>query len=201
MAGGDLAGGVEGAPASSAGGSARLEVISAFPESWRTGRSASGACPRLEEVIVRTAWAVAGLAAVTLAAGCTSPPDAPPTPGPTTSASPPAWTEPADYRFVVERRCEGRESLGVYRVTVEGGQVRTSERIDGRTASGEEEIQVPTLGGLLDLARTAAEDGGRMSTSADPVDGHPVTVTFDVSEGGDNAEDTCFHISEYAPRS
>ena len=149
---------------------------------------------------MRTGWAVAGLVAVALAAGCTSEPDATQQPDRATPASPPAWTEPADYGFVIERRCEGRAALGKYRVTVDGGQVTKTERIDGRTASDEEEIEVPTLGGLLELAQTAAEDGGRMSTSADPVDGHPVTVSFDVSEGGDNAEDTCFHITEYAPR-
>ena len=148
---------------------------------------------------MRTGPGLAALAALALAAGCTSTPDEPPKPGTATPASPPAWTEPADYGFVLERRCEGRESLGVYRVTVVGGEVAKAERIDGRTATGEEEIEVPTLGGLLELAQTAAEDGGRMSTSADPVDGHPVTVSFDVSETGDNAANTCFRVSEYAP--
>jgi hypothetical protein len=144
---------------------------------------------------------VVGLAALALAAGCTAKPDAQPQPGPSTAASPPAWTEPADYGFVVERRCEGRASLGTYRVTVQNRTVAKAERIDGKNIVGEEEIDVPTLGGLLDLARTAADDGGTMSTSADPADGHPVTVSFDVSETGDNAENTCFHISDYAPKS
>ncbi|MGA5300530.1 hypothetical protein ACPCHT_11410 [Nucisporomicrobium flavum] len=148
---------------------------------------------------MRIGCAVVGLAALALAAGCTSKPDAQPQPGPSTAASPPAWTEPADYGFVVERRCDGRASLGMYRVTVQDRTVAKAERIDGKNIVGEEEIDVPTLGGLLDLARTAADDGGKMSTSADPVDGHPVTVSFDVSEAGDNAENTCFHITEYAP--
>jgi hypothetical protein len=44
-----------------------------------------------------------------------------------------------------------------------------------------------------------------MTVKADPVDGHPVAVTFDVSDGsepeagGEGA--TCFLISDYAPRS
>ncbi|MEV4709117.1 DUF6174 domain-containing protein [Actinoplanes sp. NPDC049316] len=151
--------------------------------------------------IRRGAAAWAALAATALAGGCTSSSDSDRQPAPTTPASPPAWTEPANYVFVVQRQCEGRQPLGTYRVTVRDGAVAEADRIDGRTAIGEEEIDVPTLGGLLDLARTAADDGGTMSTSADPVDGHPVTVSFDVSENGDNAEDTCFHITEYAPAS
>ncbi|MEV4639501.1 hypothetical protein AB0J80_19320 [Actinoplanes sp. NPDC049548] len=140
------------------------------------------------------------LVVLVLAGGCTSSPDEPePRPAPSTAASPPAWTEPASYGFVLERRCEGRPSLGVYRVTVENGKVASAARVDGRPMTGEEEIDVPTLGGLLELARSASEDGGHMSTSADPADGHPVAVSFDVSETGDNAENTCFHISEYTP--
>lgn len=139
------------------------------------------------------------LVVLVLAGGCTSSPDdAAQRPGPSTAGSPAAWTEPASYRFVLERRCEGRPSLGVYRVAVQNGEVTSADRVDGRVAGGEEEIEVPSLGGLLKLARTAAEDGGRMSTSADPADGHPVSVSFDVSETGDNAENTCFRISEYS---
>ncbi|MFI7597924.1 DUF6174 domain-containing protein [Actinoplanes sp. NPDC049681] len=136
------------------------------------------------------------LLVLVLAGGCTSSPDDA-KPAPSAAASPPAWTEPASYGFVLERRCEGRPSLGVYRVTVENGKVTSTDRVDGRPAGGEEDIEVPTLGGLLELARTAAEDGGHMSTSADPADGHPVAVSFDVSEKGDNAENTCFRISDY----
>ena len=88
---------------------------------------------------MRTGRAVAALAVLALTGGCTSSPS--PTPAPTAQASPPAWKEPADYGFVLERRCEGRESLGTYRVTVAGGQVASAERIDGRTAKGEEEIE------------------------------------------------------------
>ncbi|AGL15734.1 DUF6174 domain-containing protein [Actinoplanes sp. N902-109] len=135
-----------------------------------------------------------------LAAGCTSSSDSDKPPSqqpPSTAASPPAWVEPPNYSFVVERRCEGKESLGTYRVTVTAGQVASSERTDGKTAAGEEEIEVPTLSGLLDLAHTAADDGGTMTTSADPADGHPTAVSFDVSDGQDNEDNTCFLISDY----
>ncbi|WP_067506367.1 DUF6174 domain-containing protein [Actinoplanes sp. TFC3] len=146
------------------------------------------------------AWPTVG-AALLLVAGCTS--SAEPERAPRASqpaASPPAWTEPANYTYVVERRCEGKESLGVYRVTVAGGEVASIERTDGRTAAGEEEIEVPTLGGLMELAQTAADDGGQMTTSADPADGHPVRIAFDVSEDQSNEDNTCFVIADYAPK-
>jgi hypothetical protein len=150
---------------------------------------------------VRYARALCGIALVAALAGCT---DDEPAAAPPTSVAPasvPAWTEPADYAFVADRQCEGGPSLGRYRVTVTGGEVAAVERIDGRTASGEEEIEVPTLTGILELARTAADDGGSMTVKADPADGHPVQVAFDVSEAGEAEGATCFLISDYAPGS
>lgn len=135
------------------------------------------------------------LAVVVLAAaltGCTA--DPAPAPAPTTvAASPPAWTEPADYGFVLERRCDGGEDLGRYRVTVRDGAVTGAERIDGRTAAGEEEIDVPSLGQLMELTRTAIDDGAQATTVHDPADGHPTEVVIDRGDGPE-----CFRISEYA---
>jgi hypothetical protein len=158
---------------------------------------------------VRLTRALCGIAMVAALGGCTGDEPAPtgvsapaptgvPAPAPTgvsAPASAPAWAEPANYVYVADRRCEGGTSEGRYRVTVEGGKVAAVDRVDGRTASGEEEIDLPTLGGLLDLARTAADDGGEMSTSADPRDGHPTGISFDVSDGP-----TCFIITDYQPR-
>ena len=144
---------------------------------------------------------LAAAALVVLLAGCTSPSD--PAPAATTAAAPasaPAWTEPANYSFVADRRCGEGESLGRYRVLVTGGTVSSSERIDGRTAEGEEEIQVPTLGELLELANTAVEDGADATTVLDPADGHPVEVSINRAEEASGGAD-CFRISEYAPTS
>ncbi|MFI7543363.1 hypothetical protein [Actinoplanes sp. NPDC049599] len=148
---------------------------------------------------MRYARALCGIALVTALAGCTGGEPAAAPPAFVTPASAPAWSEPADYGFVVDRQCEGGPSLGKYRVTVAAREVTGVERIDGRTASGEEEIEVPSLGGLLELARTAADDGGAMTVKADPADGHPVVVSFDVSDDSGEAV-SCFVISEYAPR-
>ncbi len=141
---------------------------------------------------------------LTLAAGCTGDDaqDAAPQPGPSTVAgSPPPWSEPADYTYVVERRCEGKPSMGVYEVTVTGGEVAAMRRTDGKTASGEEEIDLPTLGGLVELAQTASDDGGQMTLTSSADDGHPVEVSFDVSEGATNEDNTCFHVNAYTPTS
>lgn len=159
---------------------------------------------------MRFVRSMCGIALVAVLAGCTDGPaaapsnPAPPNPavsGSAASASGPApvWNEPADYGFVVDRQCEGRPSLGKYRVQVTARQVVSVERVDGKTASGEEEIEVPSLGGMLDLAQTAAEDGGATTVKADPADGHPTLISFDVSEGSDAAGGTCFVITEYAP--
>ena len=144
---------------------------------------------------------LAAAALVVLLAGCTSPSD--PAPAATTAAAPasaPAWTEPANYSFVADRRCGEGESLGRYRVLVTGGTVSSSERIDGRTAEGEEEIQVPTLGELLELANTAVEDGADATTVLDAADGHPVKVSINRAEEASGGADF-FRISEYAPTS
>ena len=135
-----------------------------------------------------------------LLAGCSSSDEPAPAPASAAPASAPAWTEPANYTFVADRTCAGGESLGRYRVTVTGGTVTASERIDGKTAEGEEEIQVPTLGELLDLASTAVEDGADATTAFDPADGHPVEVSINRAEEATGGAD-CFRISEYAPRS
>ena len=150
---------------------------------------------------MRVTRALCGIALVAALGACTDEAAAPGggASAPAAPASAPAWTEPANYGFVVERRCDDGPSLGKYRVAVEAGAVASVQRIDGKTASGEEEIEVPTLGGLLELAQTAADDGGETSTSVDPTDGHPVAVSFDVSEGGAEGP-TCFQISEYAPK-
>ena len=141
---------------------------------------------------------IAAAALVVLLTGCTAADEPAPAPASAAPASAPAWTEPANYTFVADRRCSGGESLGRYRVTVTGGTVTGSERIDGRTAEGEEEIQVPTLGELLDLASTAVADGADATTAFDPADGHPVEVSINRAEEATGGAD-CFRISEYAP--
>jgi hypothetical protein len=155
----------------------------------------------VDEVDVRFKLALCAAALLAAVSGCTSPSShaAPPPPSSAPSGSAPPWTEPARYGFVLDRRCGGSPSQGRYRVTVVGGLVVTADRLDGRTAEGQEEIDVPSLRELLDLAQTAADDGGTVSTTADPSDGHPTAVSIDVSDEG--TDPTCFEITDYAPAS
>jgi hypothetical protein len=152
---------------------------------------------------MRFMLAICGIAVVALAGGCTAAPQASPRSSGSASAaaSAPPWTEPARYGFVVERQCGGGPSMGRYRVSVENGEVVRADRVDGKTAQGEEEIGVPSLGELLQLAQTAMDDGGAASTTMDPNDGHPTAVSFDVSDDGQGGSAACFIITEYAPAS
>ena len=141
------------------------------------------------------------LALLTVAAACTADPK-PATfnPGaPVPSASGPAFHEPADYSFVADRSCAGGDSEGRYQVLVTNRQVVGADRIDGTTAEGEEEIEIPTLAGLMEIAQTTLDDGGAATTLVDPKDGHPVAITFNTSENA--ADATCFVISDYKPSS
>ena len=150
---------------------------------------------------MRVGLAALGIVAIVLAGGCTSSPSAPDTPAPSTSIapSPPPWTEPASYGFVLERRCAGGPSKGIYRVTVRSGQVVSADRIDGKTAQGEEEIEVPSLGELMDMGKTAEGDGAVVTTTYDTADGHPTGLTIDAAGDGGRGDSSCFTISEYAP--
>ncbi|BFU45862.1 hypothetical protein KRMM14A1004_40990 [Krasilnikovia sp. MM14-A1004] len=170
---------------------------------WGRRRDADGSGE--SEVSVRLKVTLCGLAAVAALGACTSSPSEHPkfaggSSAPATTGSAPAWHEPAAYGFVVERRCGQGPSLGRYRVAVQDGHVVRTDRIDGRTAAGEEEIEVPALGELLTLAQTAADDGGAVTTTFDPVDGHPTAVSFSVTDQQD-ADGSCFLVSEYAPAS
>lgn len=150
-------------------------------------------------VSVRLRLMVCGLMVLTSVSGCTSTPDKPaPVTSVATAGSPPPWTEPADYGFVVERKCDGGPSLGVYRVAVQDHAVAGTSRIDGKTAAGEEEIEVPTLAGLLELATTATDDGADATTTFDAADGHPVQVSINRAEEATGGAD-CFIVSDYKP--
>ncbi|WP_285548215.1 hypothetical protein [Actinoplanes regularis] len=159
--------------------------------------------------------ALCAFALVGVVAGCTSSSD-PKIVESTTSAAPavagsaPAWTEPGSYSYKLTRGCDAAKPLGIYQATVQGGKVTGSTRVGDATAAPDpsaavdlgpvtgdegEEIEVPTLGELVAMAQTSADDGGQVSTEYDTADGHPVKVTINVSGEADAAE--CWGISDY----
>jgi len=158
--------------------------------------------------------ALAGIALVAAVGGCTSDEGKSPTwngassaPAAVASDAPP-FTEPAAYSYVLTRGCDDAKPIGKYKATVQNGAVTTSERVGGDvqpsastdvdlgpiTGQNGEEIEVPTLSELRDMAQTASDDGGQVTTTFDGKDGHPVKVVIDVSEGPE-----CFIVSDYAP--
>ncbi|MGY1743609.1 MULTISPECIES: DUF6174 domain-containing protein [unclassified Blastococcus] len=116
-----------------------------------------------------------------------------------------AWEEPADYRFTLESSCGERNVLGVYRVTVRGGEVVAADHDDRLTGAtvvlGPDDLrQLPTLGDLLDEARAADGDprAGEVAVRTDPADGHPTSVAVDPVEQGIDDE-SCYVVTDYAP--
>jgi hypothetical protein len=167
------------------------------------------------EAVVRFGWALAGIALVAVAGGCTSGGDEADSPAsaPAGIKSAPPWTEPASYRYVLTRGCDPAKPLGRYRATVKAGEVTGSENLSAAaphaqassdadlgpvTGQNGEEIEVPSLSQLLDMAKTASEDGGEVSTAYDTKDGHPVKVTINVSDQGPAGAE-CWNVSDYAP--
>ncbi|MBM2615448.1 hypothetical protein JIG36_07700 [Actinoplanes sp. LDG1-06] len=145
-------------------------------------------------------------ALVALAAGCTS---SDPSPAPTASAagSPPAWTEPGSYSYVLTRGCDDAKPLGRYQVTVAAGAVSATDRLDASsvtpsansdedlgpvTGDTGEEIEAFTLKELIEMAQTATDDGAEVSTTYDTSDGHPTRVSIDVGDGPE-----CWNVADY----
>ncbi|WP_232050569.1 hypothetical protein [Actinoplanes sp. OR16] len=165
--------------------------------------------------------ALCALILVALAGGCTSGDDEPEFADPArsaaaagtgTAASAPAFTEPSAYSYVMTRGCDAAAPLGRYQVTVAAGAVTKAERVGAPavSASGSaevdlgpvtgqegEEIEVPTLAELVEMAQTANEDGAEVSTEFDAADGHPVKVTINVTDTADGAE--CWSVHDYKP--
>ena len=164
---------------------------------------------------MRFGLVVGGVALVAVVGGCTSPGAGPSwngaSAGPASVAgSAPPFVEPGSYSYVLVRGCDSAAPVGRYRATVQGGAVTKSERLDAPerasasaaavdlgpiTGKDGEEIEVPTLGELLEIAQTAADDGGRVTTTYDAKDGHPLKVVVDVSDDGPE----CFAVTEYLP--
>jgi hypothetical protein len=107
----------------------------------------------------------------------------------------PAWSEPVHYRFVLESACSMGPSGGTFAVEVTNGHVTHLERRDPPgPADG---AHVRTLGELLTDLRKAKKAGQESVIVQDRTDGHPVIVTFNMSQMPVDAA-ACFRVSDYA---
>ena len=134
------------------------------------------------------------------AAGCAGP-DAPTSAGAPAGAgrTPPAWTEPAAYKFAFESSCGEQPLIGRFRAEVADGTVIATEGLDvaaRRALMLRIADLVPTLGRMVRDAEQARAQGADVTIERDPADGHPTAIRIDPDPGAVDDE-TCFAISEY----
>jgi len=131
------------------------------------------------------------------AAGCAGPDGGTEAGAPATG--PPAWVEPADYKFAFQSACGEQALIGRFRVMVADGAVTTTQGLDeaGRRALMLRIADlIPTLGKMLADAEQARADGADVAIERDPADGHPTAIRIDPEPNGVDDE-TCFSIFEY----
>jgi Family of unknown function (DUF6174) len=113
--------------------------------------------------------------------------------------SPPAWTEPAGYKFSFASSCGEQALIGRFRATVSGGTVTETEGLD---EAGKRALMlriadlVPSLGQMVADAEQARADGADVAIERDPADGHPTAIRVDPDPNGVDDE-TCYTISDY----
>jgi hypothetical protein len=127
------------------------------------------------------------------AAGCAGPDAA------GSAGAPPAWTEPAGYKFSFESSCGEQALIGRFRATVVGGTVTETEGLDeaGRRALMLRIADlVPSLGQMVAQAEQARASGADVVIERDPADGHPTAIRIDPDPAGVDDE-TCYTIADY----
>jgi hypothetical protein len=130
-----------------------------------------------------------------------------PLPKPSTLAMSPAptepagWQEPRDYDFVISLLCGEPNFMGNLMVKVRHGEIAEVEPQDPDYDSvplPSPPEQVPTLGDLLRLAqRAGADDGAKVTFTADPHDGHPIEIVIDWNRDAIGGEE-CYEVDSYS---
>jgi hypothetical protein len=117
----------------------------------------------------------------------------------TPAGAPPAWTEPAAYKFTFESSCGEQPLHGRFRADVADGTVTSAEGLDdaGRRALMLRIANLlPSLGQMVDEAERAEAKGGTATIERDPTDGHPTAIRIDPIKNAIDDE-MCYTISEY----
>ncbi len=145
---------------------------------------------------------VYGVAVVTALGGCadqTTVKDT--TPGVRMPATPPAWSEPAAYKFTLKSSCGQGTPEGTFQSVVQGGLVVQNTALDepARKALGLKLAKlVPTLGQIETEASSAQKSGAdEVVIDHDAADGHPTKVRIDPKKDT-KGDEYCYAISDYS---
>ncbi|MFJ9742991.1 DUF6174 domain-containing protein [Streptomyces sp. NPDC101166] len=109
-----------------------------------------------------------------------------------------AWEEPVAYSYTLTSTTQ--VLAGTFRVRVRDGAVTSAEGLDADSRRQARELtgRVPTIGGLLEMLRTARDEGADTAQAQYAADGHPVRITLDWSENAVDDE-ALYVISSYRP--
>jgi hypothetical protein len=123
------------------------------------------------------------------------------TPGVRMPATPPAWREPASYKFTLTSSCGSGALVGTFQSVVQNGLVVQNTGLDKparKALSLHLSHLVPTLGQIqaeVDSARNQGAD--EVVIDHDATDGHPTKVRID-PKTATKGDEYCYQISNYS---
>jgi hypothetical protein len=143
-----------------------------------------------------------GMAAVAVLGGCADQNTVDPQQqGLTMPATPPAWTEPAAYKFTLKSSCGQGALEGTFQSVVKNGVVVQNVGLD---AAARKALMlrlsklVPTLGEIEAEVSTARRQGAdEVVVEHDPADGHPTAARIDPDKDA-LGDEYCYEISDYS---
>lgn len=110
------------------------------------------------------------------------------------------WTEPDDYRYVLESRCGERALIGTFEVTVHEGDVQSISALDEDAEAMLQHVgpdSAPTIGELVSKLEAATQNGAdRVNLELDSDDGHPSLIEIDYDTNAIDDE-SCYMITEF----
>lgn len=106
------------------------------------------------------------------------------------------WREPRDYVYTLTQSCGEQALTGTFRITVTDGRVAGWEPVGENHAP--RTVEVPTVGGLLEEAQRAREDGADSVEVGYGEDGDPARGGIDHDAGAVDDE-SCYEIGRIDP--
>ncbi|MCZ7414910.1 MULTISPECIES: DUF6174 domain-containing protein [unclassified Streptomyces] len=106
----------------------------------------------------------------------------------------PEWSEPSDYAYTLTQSCGFNVLAGTFRVTVTEGRATEWEPVGENPAPGN--VEVPTIGGLLEKAEKAERNGADSVEVERADDGRPTLIEIDRYANGIDDE-VCYEITGF----